>query len=95
MRARLLDDEGRRPRRVGDADLGRLRLEARRDQLPQRLRPGFAVALGEEVAGLLGLDVEQRAQLGRVVAGGPGEWDRPPDAEVMAEVGVVDRDHAL
>jgi hypothetical protein len=93
--ARLLDHEGRRRGGVGDADLRRLRFEPGADQLAQRLLPGVAVALGEEVAGLLGLYVEQGAELGWVVARGPGQRDRSPDAEVVAEVGVVDRDHAL
>jgi hypothetical protein len=92
VRSGLLDDVCRRPRAIA-AQRRALGFEAGGDQRPQRLPPAVAVARGEEVVGLPGLQLEQRGQLGRVLAGGPGQGDRPPDAEVMAEVGIVDRDH--
>ena len=92
----LLDDDDRLvdAARLGDVLL-RLRLEAGADQLPQLRHPGVAVAVGEEVVALLALEVGEGAELGRVLGRSPGQRDRPPDAEVVADVRVVDRDHAL
>ena len=95
MGAGLLDDDDRLidAARLGDV-LGGLRLEARADQVSQLRHPGVAVAVGEEVVALLALEVGERAELGRVLGRRPGQRDRAPDAEVVADVGVVDRDPA-
>jgi hypothetical protein len=92
--ARLLDDIDR-VAAVSVQVLGALRLEAGGDQLLQRLPPLVAVALGEEVAGLLLLHLEQRGQVGGLRRRRPGERDRTPDAEVVAEMGIVDRHDAI
>src|SRR5690606_10266207 len=87
LRARLLHDDHRVGRAGG---LGRLGGEAVDDQPPQRGLPGVPVAVAEEVAVLVVFDPVERRQLGRVLGRGPGQRDRPPDAQVVAEVGVVD-----
>jgi hypothetical protein len=92
--ARFLDDVDR-VAAVAVQVLGALRLEAGGDQLFQGPPPLVAVALGEEVAGLLLLHIEQRGQVGGLRRGRPGERDRAPDAEVVAQMGIVDRHHPV
>src|ERR1044072_2968916 len=52
--------------------------------------------LGEEVTGLLALQLEQGLQLRcALLRCPPGERDRPPGTQVMAGGGIVDRHHPL
>src|SRR4051794_35634882 len=94
MRARLLDDHQRLGARLERRITG-LCVEPRDDQLAKRRSPHVAVAIREEVAGLIALDLVEDRELGVAVSGGPCQRDRPPDAEVMPEVGVVDRNRAV
>ena len=96
VRARLLHDDDRPvdPARGGDV-LGRLSREAGADQVAELGHPGVAEPVGEEVVAFLALEVGEGAELGRVLGCRPGQGDRTPDTQVVSDVGVVDRDHAI
>ena len=93
MRAGLLHDDQRDVRLVA-GPLARLSVEPRDDQVTKRWLPDVAVTLVEEVARLLPLDVVEEGQLRIARRGGPRERDRPPDAEMMTQMRIVDR-HGL
>ena len=92
--AGLLDDH----QRVGagrDPGVAGLGVEPGDNQLAQRGPPYVAVTVREEVAGLLALDLVEDGELRVRTRGRPRERDRPPDAEVVAEVWIVDRNGAF
>src|SRR3954463_16820610 len=67
-------------------------IEPRDDQVAEGRLPDVAVALVEEVARLFALDVVQERELGIAIRRGPCKGNRPPDAEVMTQMRVIDRD---
>ena len=66
-----------------------------RDEVAQGRGPLRTVAIREEVALLAALHRPEGGQPRHLLGGRPGERDGPPYAEVVAEMGIVDRDHRV
>src|SRR5215211_1353117 len=89
MRSGLLHDhQGRLAAHPG---VGSLRIEAGNYQPAKSGCPAVAIAVREEVARLVTLDLGQRGQVDLAVRDRPGERYRAPHAEVMSEMRIVDR----
>jgi hypothetical protein len=79
-----------RPRVLGD-----LRLVASPEQVAECGHPVVPVLVRQQVVALLALELLQRAQLRGLARRRPCQRDRPPDAEVVADVGIVHGDDVV